>query len=339
MRVLVIGGTKFVGPHVVAGLHRLGHEVTVIHRGVTETELSSQVPHVHYSGERFLDELASDASRLAPEVVLHMIPTSDKYTQRVMDIFRGIARRVVGISSIDVYRAYGRLHRREPGPPDMVPLTEDAPLRERFFPDRPNVEKILAERALMGDSGLPGTVLRWPAVYGPRDSMHRLYQHLRQMDDQRPVILLEEGVARWRFTRGYSENVAQAVVLAVTDDRAAERIYNVGEAEALTETAWVRAIGRAAGWDGDVIALPREQTPTHLVPKIDTAQHWVVDTTRIRSELGYHDPVARDEALRRTVEWQRTNPPPPDKFPSGEEMRARYAAEDAILVEAGRQDT
>jgi hypothetical protein len=54
----------------------------------------------------------------------------------------------------------------------------------------------------------------------------------------------------------------------------------------------------------------------------------VVDTTRIREELGYTEPVSRDEALRRTVAWERAHPPEevdPQAFD--------YAAEDALLAE------
>ena len=38
-------------------------------------------------------------------------------------------------------------------------------------------------------------------------------------------------------------------------------------------------------------------------------QHWVVDTTRIREELGYREPVAQAEAIRRTIAWDRAHPP------------------------------
>src|SRR5207249_1224013 len=94
-------------------------------------------------------------------------------------------------------------------------------------------EKILAERTVKGNPLLPGTVLRLPMVYGPRDDQHRLFPYLKRMDDKRPAILLDEDVAQWRWTRGYVENVAAAIALAVVDERAIGRIYNVGEPRTL----------------------------------------------------------------------------------------------------------
>jgi nucleoside-diphosphate-sugar epimerase len=342
MRILIIGGTGFTGPHVVRRLDELGHELLLYHRGETEADLPGGIRHIY--GDRWdLSSAADELARFAPQVVLDMIPRNEQDAWTVVSLFRGIASRVVALSSQDVYRAYGRLIGIEPGPIEPVPLAEDAPLRTRLYPywkrtEKPHhppnhYEKILAERIYTSEPDLPGTVLRFPMVYGPRDRQHRTFAYLKRMDDHRPAILLEEGQAAWRWTKGYVENLALAVVLAVTDDRAAGRTYNVGERETLTWVEWVRAIGRAADWDSEVIVLPKNRLPEHLVPEEDMDQHLVVDTTRIREELGYEEQVALDEALRRTVTWERAQPPEkvdPSQFD--------YAAEDAALVQGKRTD-
>ncbi len=337
MRILVIGGTKFIGPAAVERLREMGHEVTVFHRGETESIGLPNVAHLH--GDRqHLADFTADFKRLAPDVVLDTVAYTERDAQTVMATFAGIARRIVVLSSMDVYRAYGRVKGSESGPPDAVPLTEDAPLRTALYPDAADVpeardyDNILVERAVMGDPALPGTVLRLPAVYGPHDYHHRLFYYLKRMDDRRPAIALDEQIARWRWTRGYVENVAVAIALAVIDERAVSRVYNVGEEQALTEANWVRAIGRAADWEGEVVVVPRDRLPVSLRWWGEAAmeQEWAVDTTRIRTELGYVERIPRDEALRRTVAWERGNPPtdfPPALFD--------YAAEDAVLTKAG----
>jgi nucleoside-diphosphate-sugar epimerase len=263
--------------------------------------------------------------------VLDMIPMNEVDARGLVAAFRGIARRTVAISSQDVYRAYDRVTRRDPGPPDRIPLSEDAPLREKLYPyEREEVEdyeKILVEGVVMGDPDLPGTVLRLPAVYGPGDYQHRLFEYLKRMDEGRPAILIGEGVASWRWTHGYVEDVALAIALAVTEEHAAGRVYNVGEADPPPWAGWVREIGRAAGWDGEVVAVPENVLPEHLDWGLDTAQYWVADTARIRRELGYREAVPRGEALRKTVEWERANPPVKVDLALFD-----YAAEDATLA-------
>ena len=336
MRILIIGGTRFIGPSVVRRLADAGgHSITLFHRGETKADL----PAVNqiYGDRRDLSSFSDEFKKLAPDIVLDMIPYTEDDARSLMSVFKNIARRVVAISSADVYRAYGRLLRLESGDADPIPLSEDAPLRESFYPYRAHAqgtddfkyhyEKILVERVVMSDAELPGTVLRLPAVYGPHDPQHRLFDYLKRMDDHRPAILLEEKQSRWRWTRGYVENVADAIALAVTDDRAANCVYNVGEPDALTEADWVHSIGHAAVWDGEIITVPEDSLPKNPLMDIDYTQHLVTDTSRIRAELGYNERVSRSEALHQAINWERANPPTeinPAQFD--------YAAEDAILA-------
>jgi nucleoside-diphosphate-sugar epimerase len=327
MKVLIIGGTGLTGPHIVRRLVELGHRVTLFHRGKTTAEL--RAPVTELVGDRArLPDFAEELRRMAPDIVLDMCAFTGEHASALMRTFRGAAGRVVVISSIDVYRAYGRLHRTEPGPPDPVPLVEDAPLRATSEP-HPDYDKPAVERAVTGDPELPATVLRYPAVYGPGDRQHRLFHYLRRMDDGRSAILLEEAIAGWRWSRGYAENVAAAAALAVVDERAAGRTYNVAEPGDFPEAEWVERIGRAAGWSGRVVAAPDGTLPDHLAwwRKGDHRQHLVVDATRIRRELGYEEVVPLDEALRRTVAWERANPP--------ENVGSEafdYTAEDAVMA-------
>jgi nucleoside-diphosphate-sugar epimerase len=247
----------------------------------------------------------------------------------------------VAIGSGDVYRAYDIMRGLHPGSPDPVPLSEDAPLRERLYPyERSEVgeyEKILVERVVMGDPNLSGTVLRLPMVYGPGDYQHRLFPYLKRMDDGRSVVLLDDGMARWRTTMGYVEDVAAAIALDATDERAAGRTYNVGEPDALTHADWVSAIGQAAGWSGEIVTVSKDRLPKHLDWGLEnTGQHLVVDTGRIRRELDFAETVSREEAIRRTVEWERANPPPEANTTNPPDQRGvfDYDAEDAAL--AGR---
>jgi nucleoside-diphosphate-sugar epimerase len=334
MRILVLGGTKFVGPHVVRQLAGRGHEITIFHRGVTETELPEGVRHIHgdfASFDTHLDELKRPDGLKSPEVVLDMVPFREEDARRVK-AFAGVARRVVVISSQDVYRAYGRLWRTEPGPPDPVPLTEDSPFREKLSHAGLDYNKTAIEQAVMNDPDLPATIVRLPATHGPGDDKHRLFPYLKRMDDGRPAILLDEAHVAWRWSRGYVEDVAHAIALAVTDERAAGRIFNVAYSETLSEAEWVKAIARVSGWEGEVVALPagsiNAQLPQSLRREMfDFTQQYEVDSSRIRRELGYSEIVPFDEALRRTIAWERSNPP--EKI-----LREDfdYAAEDAALA-------
>ncbi|MGI8484688.1 MAG: NAD-dependent epimerase/dehydratase family protein [Thermomicrobiales bacterium] len=233
MNILIIGGTGFIGPHVVRQLAASGHALTLYNRGNSDAELPDGVTHI--SGDRA--NIAGYVSRfraLRPDVVLDMRALVEADARRVVDTITGIAPRLVTISSLDVYRAFGRLIGTEPGPPELVPFDESAPLRDKRYPyrgetpppaDDPRAwshdyDKIPIEQMVMATPGISGTILRLPLVYGDNDYQHRLLAYVQRFSDNRPAIILGEWEAEFRATRGYVGNVAAAIALAVTDDRA-----------------------------------------------------------------------------------------------------------------------
>lgn len=326
MRIVLIGGTRFLGPPVVRQLHALGHEVTLFHRGRTQAALPEGVRVLH-GDRKELPRFREEFRRLEPDVAVDLFAYRAAEARGFLETFRGIVPRAVVLSSCDVYLAFGRLHRTERGPPQPMPLTEESRLRATNEPHGEAYDKVGVEVEVTRAGDPPAAILRLPAIYGPGDPQHRLFPYLRRMDDGRPAILLDEPTARWRWARGYVDNVAAAVVLAAVKERSQGRIYNVAEPEAMEERTWVDWIARAADWNGVVEVVPPERLPPHLRSRCDFTQDFGVDSYRIRQELGYREVVPRDEALRRTVAWERANPPAevdPREFD--------YAAEDAALA-------
>jgi nucleoside-diphosphate-sugar epimerase len=333
MTILTIGATGFIGPHLVRHLVEHGHEAVVFHRGETNADLPDAVRHLH--GDRnALSDHRDAFERVAPDVVIDVVPYTEAQAQEAVDVFEGLADRLVAVSSSDVYRNYDGWRGVSDHDPDPVPLDEAAPLREHLYPYRgydgldfeyvDDYDKILVERVLRNAS-TASTILRLPAVYGPGNTQHRLAPHLRRMDDDRPAILMDKGQADWRWTHGYVENVAAAIAMAATDERAAGQVYNVGEAETPTEAERVRRLARVVGWEGDIVPVPASDLPEPLQAPGDWRYELATDTRRLRTEFGYEAPVTADEALRRTVEWERArraeeDAPDPD-----------YEAEDAVL--------
>ena len=331
MKILVIGGTGFIGRPLVHELAHLGHCVSVL----TRSGAAKDLPAESIVGER------GDLANLRPhaDVVIDLILSSGAQAGRLMETFRGIAKRVIAASSIDVYRACGVLHGIEDGPLQPVPLTEDSTLRTKstYPPESVKMlqrifhwlddeyDKIPVERAILGDPELPGTVLRLPMIYGPGDRLHRFQPVLKRIDDGRRRILLEDGWAAWRSPRGYVDNVAAAIALAAVSPHAAGRVYNVAETPAFSEREWAGKIAAAAGWPGEFVIVPKDRMPPSLAQKGNSAQHWEADSSRIRRELGYQEPVPVEMAIARTIEWERASPIgefSPHKFD--------YAAEDAV---------
>jgi nucleoside-diphosphate-sugar epimerase len=334
MRVLIIGGTRFMGPHVISRLVAAGHSVTVFHRGKSKAALP-QGANEMLGDRNSLADFAADFRRLRPDVLVDMMLLSQSQARQLMTVMTGVAGRLVVASSCDVYLQYDLLRGVEQEPQGEGLVDESSPLRRKLFPYRDSVpdashelydyDKTLVERTVMSSAGLPATVLRLPMVYGPGDYQHRFYGWVKRMLDRRPAIILERGQAEWRITRGYVENCAMAICRAVTDERGAGRIYNVGEPIAPAEGEWIERIAARLDWPGGIVSVAAEALPETMRSGMTWRHNLVVDTGRIRNELGFVEPVDPETCLARAVTWESDCPPQSYQDPFD------YDAEDRIL--------
>jgi nucleoside-diphosphate-sugar epimerase len=338
MNILLIGGTGFIGRFAVEQLQQSGHRVTVFHRG--NTKLPGGAEEI-LGNRQFLQDHQPEFRRQKFDVVVDFVLSSGRQAQQLMDTFRGIAGRVIALSSMDVYRAMGVFHGFEAGGLQELPLTEDSDLRTSrnvyspeamkkartaypWFDDE--YDKIPVEQAVLSDSKLPGTILRLPMIHGPGDPLHRFHPVLKSIDDGRKQIPFADDVAALRMPRGYVEDMGAALALVAASPQSAGRIYKVCEDESFSELDWARKISMAVGWTGKFVMLPHDRTPKHLHWPGNTAQHLVASSERIRKELGYRELLPREEAIRRTITWERANPP------AQSTAQFDYEAEDAALA-------
>lgn len=339
MNVLIIGGTRFIGPYVVRRLLYLGHNVMVFSRNQSLQSLLDKIWHI-WGDRDAIHSFRSAFMKFGPDVVLDMCAYTEAQAQQTIATLNGICPRIVVVSSMDVYRGWDRFFLKTGSSAlEPAPFTENAPLRDNLYPRRTaakgqsdpdfHYEKILVERGMSSCPGLACTILRLPAVYGPGDYSRRLFDMVTRMDDKRPFILMETPRAQWKWTWGYVEDIACAIALAVVDIRSKNQVYNVGEKSALTQEEWVLRVARVTGWRGRIILLDADQMPDHLKDNVQTdfAQHLTLDTTKIRKHLDFKEQVPFEQSLVETIKWTRTLKPAPSDLKAFD-----YEAEDACVM-------
>ncbi len=300
--------------------------MVLFHRGEHEHPDAAGAEHVHGDFAEFSAYLPQLIQR-RPEVVIDVVPYINKSGHGVLH-FRGVADRALVVTSQDVYRAFAILHGAEPADaPQPTPLTEDSETREGPSPDLTpdvDIDNLDVERGVANDPELPVTVLRSSAIYGPHDPQRRLAHYVRRMDDRRPAIVLDAREARFRHSHAYVDNVARAVVLAATDDRARGRTYNVAERHTPTELDRLRKLADVCGWEGELVVVPPDRLPQSLLFPAPEGQDLYACSARIRAELDFTEVIDLDDGIRHTIAWEREqekNEPAPD-----------YTDEDDILA-------
>ena len=135
MKLLIIGGTGFIGGQLVEQSLDAGYEIAVFHRGKKSREFSKGLKVITGNRDE-LEKYRSEFQLFRPDVVVDLIPYTKTHAATAGQVFRGIADRCIAISSCDVYRNYDGFRCEYSGSPDSAPLDEGAPLRESRFPYR-----------------------------------------------------------------------------------------------------------------------------------------------------------------------------------------------------------
>ena len=223
------------------------------------------------------------------------------------------------------------------GRPALFPDTSDVYVRDAGPDNRYKLglRMVEAMRGLLDNhaaGAYSATYIAYPVNYGARTPGPYDWAVVRRLLDGRERIVVADGGIKLE-SRVYTENAAAAVLLAIDNPEiAAGKRYNVADRYAFTMRQRIEFIARHLGREVELVDMPYDVAwPCHPLYR-HRRDHLLCQSTLIREELGYEDPVAPDIAMGRYVDWLVANPPE-----SGGELERQvgdpfdYAAEDELI--------
>ncbi len=280
-----IAGNGFVGRETSRRLAAHGQNILVHHTGAREIPRSARICEVRTTPSplpivTFPDEVVRQAQGAT---VIHFNCMGRADARAFVNAFGGLAKRLVLISSCDVYRSYGLFVGAENGPLEAMPLSEDSALRSVRYPYRRQgqskedllfwYDKIDAEEEFRRTES-EWTILRLPKVFG------------EEGNKDLATIYGFQSQPNWRWTHGHITNVAEAISLAARHRKAANEVFNIGEEETPT-------MGERLS-----VLPPRPNFP----PNSNDARfehHLHINTSKIRTLLGFKEIKNEREEMRK----------------------------------------
>lgn len=309
--MLIVGGTRNLGPDLVAALRAGGARVTVLNRGRTPDDLPRDVERLR--ADR--GDPAALAAALAGRTFDAVVDTTlyaGADAAAVADLLAGRVGRYVWLSSGQVYLVRAGLVPPYREDDYAGPVTPEPPRAGADWPEwRYGVDKRAAEDALAAAAarGFPVTTLRLPMVHSRRDPAGRLLAYVRRLEDGGPLLVPDAPDRPLRHVDG--DDVVAAVLAVLARDGGAGDVYNVSPDETASLDALVALVAAALGVRATVVRVPRERLEaTGLLPACSPlAGRWmsVLDGARGRGALGLrYTPLA--DTVARLVAWHRDHP-------------------------------
>jgi len=249
MRILVIGGTMFIGKRLVNRLLDAGHEITLLHRGaghpfarevrgvVADRNDASAVRNA-LAGHRFdaVCDIAYDWER----------GTTGQQVEATARAVPGNLSRYIFMSSVAAY-GNGLDHVEDDA------LASDTDLNDYFR------NKSTSERALFRmhrESHFPAVTMRPPFVYGPENPFYREAFFWDRIRRDRPIVVPGDGKRLMQFV--YVDDLVTACFNALENPAAVGLAFNVAHEKAVTQIDLVNEFARAAGKQASIVTVPRD---------------------------------------------------------------------------------
>ncbi len=316
LRVLVTGGTGFLGGHLVEGLLARGDRVRVL----AHTEPDGKDERVETIWGDVRDRATVDRAVDQMDAVIHTVSNfrkagSDRKEAHAVNVTGSIhvceAAAAAGVSHLVHCSTIG-VH----GSVKQVPADEETP----FNPgDLYQVTKLEAEQAVRrraDELGLRTTVIRPISMFGPGDTrMLKLFRMIKRGK----FLMVGRGEAL--FQPAYIDDVVRGFLTCLENERAYGKVFIVGGDEYVPLTRLVEIIAEELE-----VPVPKRRVPLAPVLAAATVCEWLCAPfgiepplhrrrvsffqnnrafriDRIRHELGYEPQISLREGLRRTIRW------------------------------------
>lgn len=301
LRILVLGGTSFVGRAIVENALRAGAEVTLFGRGRTGTELFPQVPR------RIGDRDSGDYTALREDrwdAVVDVSGYLPHHVGQAMEALGDRVRRYLFISSHAVYA------RTDVGPgstedtPRRPPVRDAAELTEETY----GPLKVACEDDIQARYGARATIVRPGRVAGPYDNQDVFTYWVRRASRGGRVALPGSPEQPVQFVD--SRDLAHLVVRLLVDDRPGA-FHAVGPAEPATMAGLITTCARVAGSEVEIVPVSADSVEPFF-PLIRPRSMWPTqqrDPARARAAGMPATPLAATAAD--VLAWDRGRGEPP----------------------------
>jgi nucleoside-diphosphate-sugar epimerase len=319
MNILIIGGTRNMGPILVHALLKAGHQVTILNRGKTRDDLPEAVERLR-ADRTDATQLTNALQGRTFDAVIDNALYNGREADAIIRLLQGRTGHYIFISSGQVYLVREGAER---------PFVEDSYEGRLMPPPKPTtfsyeewqygMEKRQAEDALAKawqEAAFPFTSLRLPMVNSERDHFNRLYNYVLRIKDGGPVLV--PTTPNFALRHVYAGDVIEAICTLLDTGLGKGRAYNIAQDETTSLDDFLAIVGELAGAQPHLIRVKRDLLEANgFLPDCSPfSERWMseLDNRRSKDELGMDYTPLRTYLSNIIRYYEETEPPQPVSY-------------------------
>ena len=271
MRILIMGGTRFIGVYLTKALVEQGHEVVLFNRGKKAAPVEG-IQQIHGDRQQ-IEQLKEKLGQEQFDVIYDNNGRELSDTKPLVELFRDRVKQFVYVSSAGVYLKS-----------DQMPHVEG----DAVDPNSRHKGKFETE-AYLAESGVPWTAIRPVYIYGPQNYNPLEAWFFDRIVRDRVIPIPGNGLHFTQF--GHVQDLASAMVAVLDNPQAIGQIYNISGDRYVTFDGLAKAAAIAAGKSAEDLKI------VHYNPKdFDFGkkkafplrpQHFFADIHKAKTELNW----------------------------------------------------
>lgn len=300
MKVLVLGGTRFVGLRLVRMLASKGYDITILNRGKTQAKLPEGIKRL-YADRRYPDTVREALKGQDFDVIFDITGYQVRNLEPVVEIFAGRVGHYIFQSTCGVYALSEYLPIREDFP-RLSPITTLTGLSAY------EIEKVQCEDYLLQaykERGFPVSIIRCPPIYGPENWMdEREASFFVRLLQGRKILIPGDGSTYLHFV--HIDDVARAHISIVGKKNTFGQAYNIAAAEAVSINGYIDAIAEAVGVEAKKVYI-EASIAKNLKWWLFFPFFWqrtvLFDISKAKEDFGFYPQFDIKSGMKDTFEW------------------------------------
>ncbi len=310
-KILIVGGSKFIGKTILQKLDKQAHDITVINRGTIENDkyLPEDVTHKIVDRNE-IGQLKEAIAGIKFDIVYDICAVTRDHVSKLLEVIEGNVKRHVHVSSGSVYDMENVF---------SLPVDEDHPYPELNNETHPYVRaKTEAELELFKayDRGYPVTMVRPTYVYGPDNYIYREAYFFDRISRERSILIPENG--NGFFDMIHVDDLADITINLGIADNVIGKAFNGSSGKMISANMYAKLVAKILNKKLDIVYYTYDMLKElnwpeelYIYPYLPIGA-FTMSTLKVYKELGFEHKFNYETGLVSTYEWwsKQDNPEP-----------------------------
>jgi nucleoside-diphosphate-sugar epimerase len=291
MKIGILGGTRFIGLHLIKSLLEKKYEVSICNRGITKVKQTIPNEVVQYKSDRTFPKTHNAFFKNKYDALIDLSGYSPFQISPILNLYSESIGQYIFCSTSSVFKIPPEFRYKE--------NAEKTYTKGTYGGEKSRSEDFLLKFSI--DHNLPVTIFRPQAILGKYDAGGQASYVFQRLHNNLPIII-DKTKQDFLLSHLYVKDLVNAIILSINNNKTFGQTYNLASDNALTQKQFIEECSKITNKKPNIFLTDKTKHPNINIELPWHDYHLVPDNTKIKNSLGLKI-TSISEALSETSNW------------------------------------